>query len=140
MKNRKTVLIPVLVRAGVLSIVAAIVIFPLLSAFLGGFKTVGELRTSPFSIPTIWHLDFYQKIISDSSFWLFLGNSLVISLSSVALTLLCASMAAYVFAQIKFFGSNYLQSYLLLGLMFPFATAIVPLFLQVRDLSCTYMT
>ncbi len=134
MKNRKTVLIPVLLRAGVLSIVAAIVIFPLLSAFLGGFKTVGELRTSPFSIPTIWHLDFYQKIVSDSTFWLFLGNSLVISLSSVALTLLCASMAAYVFAQIKFFGSNYLQSYLLLGLMFPFATAIVPLFLQVRDL------
>jgi raffinose/stachyose/melibiose transport system permease protein len=42
-------------------------------------------------------------------------------------------MAAYVFAQIRFFGSGYLQSYLLLGLMFPFATAIVPLFLQVRD-------
>lgn len=134
MKNRKSVLMPALLRAAVLSTMAAIVIFPLLSAFLGGFKTVGELRTSPFSIPTIWHLDFYQKIISDSTFWLFLGNSLVISLSSVALTLLCASMAAYVFAQIKFFGSNYLQSYLLLGLMFPFATAIVPLFLQVRDL------
>ena len=133
MKRGKTSLLATLLRAGVLSIVAGLVIFPLLSAFLGGFKTVGELRTSPFSIPATWHLDFYQKIITDPAFWEFLGNSLVISLSSVFLTLICASMAAYVFAQIRFFGSGYLQSYLLLGLMFPFATAIVPLFLQVRD-------
>ena len=133
MKRGKTSLLAALLRAGVLSIVAGLVIFPLLSAFLGGFKTVGELRTSPFSIPATWHLDFYHKIITDPAFWEFLGNSLVISLSSVFLTLICASMAAYVFAQIRFFGSGYLQSYLLLGLMFPFATAIVPLFLQVRD-------
>ena len=132
MKNSR--LFYALLRAGVLSIVSAIVILPLLSAFLGGFKTVGELRTSPFSIPTTWHFDFYEKIISDSVFWVFFGNSLVISLSSVFLTLIFAAMAAYVFAQIRFFGSDYLQSYLLLGLMFPFATAIVPLFLQVRDL------
>ena len=133
MKRGKTSLLAALLRAGVLSIVAGLVIFPLLSAFLRGFKTVGELRTSPFSIPATWHLDFYHKIITDPAFWEFLGNSLVISLSSVFLTLICASMAAYVFAQIRFFGSGYLQSYLLLGLMFPFATAIVPLFLQVRD-------
>ena len=50
------------------------------------------------------------------------------------LTLLVGAAAAYVFAQIRFFGSRLLFSYLLLGLMFPFATAILPLFLKVRDL------
>lgn len=133
MKVKKYTLWGSLAKAATLSIVAALVILPLLATFLGGFKTVGELRTSPFSIPKTWHLDFYGKILSDPAFWRFLGNSLVISLSSVFLTLLCSSMAAYVFAQIRFFGSGHLQSYLLLGMMFPFATAIVPLFLQVRD-------
>ncbi len=123
-----------LCRAAVLCIVAATVVLPLVATFLGGFKTVGELRTSPFSIPTSWHPDFFARILGDGAFWRFLVNSLVISLSSVFLTLLCAAMAAYVFAQIRFFGSSYLQSYLLLGMMFPFATAIVPLFFQVRDL------
>ncbi|GHU27955.1 sugar ABC transporter permease [Betaproteobacteria bacterium] len=134
MNVRRTSLISALARAAALSLVAALVILPLLATFLGGFKTVGELRTSPFSLPVSWNFDFYGKILNDGVFWTFLGNSLVVSLSSVFLTLLCSSMAAYVFAQIKFFGSGSLQSYLLLGMMFPFATAIVPLFLQVRDI------
>lgn len=123
-----------LFKAAALSLVAAVVILPLSATVLGGFKTVGELRTSPFSIPEVWNFDFYGRILGDVAFWRFLGNSLVISLASVTLTLLCSAMAAYTFAQIKFFGSEYLQSYLLLGMMFPFATAIVPLFIQVRDL------
>lgn len=130
----RTRLVPTLARAAFLSLVAALVILPLLAAFLGGFKTVGELRAAPFGIPTVWHLETYLDILFSQTFWGYLRNSLVISLSAVILTLLCASMAAYAFAQIQFFGSRYLQSYLLLGMMFPFATAIVPLFLQIRDL------
>jgi raffinose/stachyose/melibiose transport system permease protein len=133
MKVRQNSLPGTLARAAALSLVATLVIIPLLATLFGGFKTVGELRTSPFSLPMVWHLDFYGKILGDSAFWTFLQKSLVISVSSVFLTLLCASMAAYVFAQINFFGSSHLQSYLLLGMMFPFATAIVPLFFQVRD-------
>ncbi len=126
---------PALLRAAVLSIVAGIVILPLLSTFLGGFKTMGELRSSPFGIPAIWDLSTYSDILFSPLFWTYMRNSLVVSLSAVVLTLLSASMAAYVFAQIRFFGSRYIQSYLLLGLMFPFATAIVPLFIQIRDLN-----
>jgi raffinose/stachyose/melibiose transport system permease protein len=133
MKVRQNSLPGALARAAALSLVAALVIVPLLATLFGGFKTVGELRTSPFSLPATWNLDFYGRILGDAAFWTFLQNSLVISVSSVFLTLLCASMAAYVFAQITFFGSGHLQSYLLLGMMFPFATAIVPLFFQVRD-------
>ena len=135
MKIKRQTLWGSLGKAAALCIVAATVILPLLATFLGGFKTVGELRTSPFSIPDTWNFDFFARILGDGAFWRFLGNSLVISISSVILTLLCAAMAAYVFAQIQFFGSSCLQSYLLLGMMFPFATAIVPLFFQVRDLS-----
>ena len=62
-----------------------------------------------------------------------MGNSLVISLLTVLLTLVVAAAAAYVFAQIRFFGTRMLQAYLLTGLIFPFATAILPLFIKVRD-------
>ena len=52
----------------------------------------------------------------------------------MSLTLIVASMAAFVFAHIKFFGSSMLLNYLTLGLLFPAATAILPLFIKVRDL------
>ena len=110
-----------------------LILFPLSATILGGFKTQGDLATNPFGLPRVWHLEFYGDIFGDQNFWRYLGNSLFISAFTAAITLLIASMAAYVFAQIRFFGSEYLFSYLLLGLMFPFAAAIIPLFIKVRD-------
>ncbi|MTH78471.1 carbohydrate ABC transporter permease [Paracoccus aestuariivivens] len=121
-------------RIGLLCIVATFVLGPLLATVLGGFKSNAEVQTSALSLPQTWRLDIYADILSDPGFWRYLGNSLVISITTVALTLLVGAAAAYVFAQIRFLGSKMLFSYLSLGLMFPFATAILPLFVQVRDL------
>lgn len=123
-----------LLRVTVLCIIASFVIAPLLATALGGFKTNAEIRTSAFGLPETWNFEFYSAIVSDPAFWRYLGNSLLISIAAVILTLLVGAAAAYVFAQIRFFGSRMLFSYLLLGLMFPFATAILPLFIQVRDI------
>ncbi|MBO9506446.1 carbohydrate ABC transporter permease [Thalassospira sp. A3_1] len=123
-----------LLRVTILCIIASFVIAPLLATALGGFKTNAEIRTSAFGLPESWNFEFYNAIASDPAFWRYLGNSLLISVSAVILTLLVGAAAAYVFAQIRFFGSRMLFSYLLLGLMFPFATAILPLFIQVRDI------
>ena len=114
--------------------VSSLIIIPLLATVLGGFKSTGELRVQPFGIPEIWQTEYYGEILNDPQFWRYLWNSLVISLLTVVLTLILGSMAAYAFAQVRFFGSGFLFSYLLLGLMFPFAAAIMPLFLTVRDL------
>jgi raffinose/stachyose/melibiose transport system permease protein len=113
--------------------VAFFVLTPMLATLLGGFKTLGELRTDPFGLPDRLYLDNYAVILSDPTLWRLLLNSALIALATVALTLVVGAMAAYVFAQITFFGSRMLLSYLLLGLMFPFATAILPLFIRLRD-------
>ncbi|TJZ90877.1 carbohydrate ABC transporter permease [Paracoccus gahaiensis] len=123
-----------LLRLAFLCIVASFVLAPMLATVLGGFKTNAEIRTNALGLPAIWNTQFYGSILSDPAFWRYLGNSLVISIGSVVLTLITGAAAAYVFAQIRFFGSRMLFSYVLLGLMFPFATAILPLFIKVRDM------
>ena len=50
------------------------------------------------------------------------------------LSLVLGSMAAFTFAHVRFFGREALFNFFLLGLMFPSATAIIPLFLRIRDL------
>jgi raffinose/stachyose/melibiose transport system permease protein len=117
-----------------LALVAAFVALPLVATVLGGFKSLGELRTSPFGLPHEWLWQNYAGILLSRRYWQLLGNSLVISCLTVAITLIAASMAAFVFAHVKFFGSNMLLGYLTLGLLFPAATAILPLFIKVRDL------
>lgn len=117
-----------------LALVAAFVAVPLLATLLGGFKTLGELRTNPFGLPETWEWRNYTDILFSSRYWQMLWNSLVISGLTVMLTLIVASMAAFVFAHIHFFGSSMMLSYLTMGLLFPAATAILPLFIKVRDL------
>lgn len=117
-----------------LALVAAFVAVPLLATLLGGFKTLGELRTNPFGLPETWEWQNYTGILLSKRYWQLLWNSFVIGSFTVVLTLLVASMAAFAFAHIHFFGSSMLLSYLTMGLLFPAATAILPLFIKVRDL------
>ena len=124
---------PVL-RYAILFLVAGLVLVPLVATVLGGFKSLGDLRVNPFGLPAQWEWENYWSILSGSRYWQLLLNSLVIAGLTVILTLAAASMAAFVFAHVHFFGSRFLLQYLLLGLMFPAATAILPLFIKIRDL------
>ena len=124
-----------------LTISACVILIPFLALFLGGFKGLGELRTNPFGIPQIWELTHYKEVIFTASsvtrsttVWRLLYNSSVISFFTVFLTLVTASMAAFAFSHIRFFGSRMIFNYFLMGMMFPIATAILPLFITVRDL------
>ena len=117
-----------------LFIVAAIVVVPLLTTAFGGVRTIGDLRANAFGIPKEWVWSNYGGILFSQRYWLQMGNSLLIALLTVSLTLIFASMAAFTFAHVKFFGSDFLLNYFLVGLMFPAATAILPLFIRIRDL------
>lgn len=125
---------PPLLSYLILVTIASVVIVPLAMTALGGFKTLGELRVDPFGLPDAWQFQNYWQILAGTGYWRMLGNSMIIATLTVAFTLISASMAAFCFSHLRFFGSNYLLSYFMLGLMFPAATAILPLFIKVRDL------
>lgn len=123
-----------LARNLALMLVAGIVLVPLVTVALGGFKTMGELRVNPFGLPDEWYFQNYLDSLFSRRLWLSLGNSVLLSAGTVGLTLVVATMAAFAFAQIRFLGKKLLFSYFLLGLLFPAATAILPLFIRVRNL------
>jgi raffinose/stachyose/melibiose transport system permease protein len=117
-----------------LLIIAAFVVVPFYTTALGGFKEVGELRVNPFGLPASWDPVRFVEILVGPSYFRSLGNSLLIAVGTVVISTLLASMTAFAFAHIRFFGSKFLMSYLMLGLLFPSATAILPLFIKMRDL------
>jgi raffinose/stachyose/melibiose transport system permease protein len=125
----------------ILTVFAYIVILPLLATALGGFKSVGELRTNPIGLPREWLWSNYTDVLASASYWRMLKNSLVIAALAVIVTVMVSSMAAFAFAHLRFVGSRFLVAYFLLGVMFPMATAAVPLFVLIRDLGLldTYM-
>jgi raffinose/stachyose/melibiose transport system permease protein len=119
---------------GALTVLAGIVLIPIAATALGGFKGLGELQSNPLGLPHVWVWSNYWQILANFRYWQVLGNSLLIALLTVGVTLALSSMAAFTFAHLRFFGDRFLLSYLQLGLLFPLATAILPLFIKIRDL------
>nr|MDT0659031.1 carbohydrate ABC transporter permease [Micromonospora sp. DSM 115978] len=115
-------------------VVGAIVIVPVIFGVLGGFKTNGQLTTDPFGLPDPWMPGNYTEVLSAPAFWRLLFNSALIGLATVVLTVGAAAMAAFIFARYAFRGRELLFTLFAIGLMFPFAVAILPLFVLLRSL------
>jgi raffinose/stachyose/melibiose transport system permease protein len=113
---------------------AGICLLPMWATVIGGFKTTGDLRTNAFGFPRQWIAENYASILFGARFWQMLWNSTVIAMFTVFFTLVVSSMAAFALAHLRFAGKKWIANYLTLGLTFPFATAILPVFLRVRDL------
>jgi raffinose/stachyose/melibiose transport system permease protein len=114
--------------------VAIFMLIPILTAFLGGFKTTAELNNTPFSLPTVWHWDNFASILSQGPFWQALANSLIVTISTVVLLLVVSCPAAFVFARMPFRGREVAFNAVLIGLLLPFAMAILPLYITLRNL------
>ncbi|WP_406070457.1 carbohydrate ABC transporter permease [Micromonospora sp. NBC_01638] len=113
--------------------VGALIVVPVWFGVLGGFKDNGQLSTNPLGWPDPW-VPNYLEILSNGVFWRQLGNSLLIAVSSTFIVVGAAAMAAFVFARYAFRGREFLVTLFAIGLMFPFAVAILPLFVLLRGL------
>ena len=115
-------------------LVALAVLIPVVYAILGGFRTNAQIASDPTGLPSPWVFDNYREILSSSSFWRQLFNSVLIAGISTLLTVPLAALAAFVFARFAFPGREVLYAVFTLGLLFPVAVAILPIFIMVRDL------
>jgi raffinose/stachyose/melibiose transport system permease protein len=126
--------VPNLARYGLLVAVAAIILLPIAVAVLSGFKTTGQARANPFSIPDSPVWSNYGDVLRSSAFWRQIKNSVVITFSTTLLVLALASAAAFVFSRFRFAGRNLLFTYYMLGLLCPITIAILPVYLMIRQL------
>jgi raffinose/stachyose/melibiose transport system permease protein len=113
--------------------VLVLVIVPLTFSVLGGFRTNLQLTENPVGLPNPWITRNYVDVLSSSSFWRQVANSTLIALLTTAFILPAASLAAFVLARYSFGGREWVYGLFTLGLLFPVAVAILPLFIVLRQ-------
>lgn len=118
------------------ALLSVFVLLPMWIAVMGGFKSMGQLIANPVGIPTPFAVHQYTDLLLGrvGTFWRSLGNSLFIAAGTVALTLFTCVLAAFALARIRFRLNALMGGYFMLGLLFPLAVAILPLYLQIRTL------
>lgn len=116
-------------------IIFLIIAIPLYISVMGGFKSVGQLRALPMSLPNPLVWSQYTDMLTGKSgyFWRELSNSLIVGLGTVALVLVTGTFAGYALARIRFKLNGPIFVYFWLGLLFPLAVAILPLYVQLRS-------
>jgi raffinose/stachyose/melibiose transport system permease protein len=114
-------------------VVLLVIIIPLSFSVLGGFRTSGQLAADPVGLPDPWVFTNYLDTLASPAFYNQLKNSLLISLATTALVLPAASLAAFVIARYRFRGREVVYTLFTLGLLFPVAVAILPLFITLRQ-------
>jgi raffinose/stachyose/melibiose transport system permease protein len=112
-----------------------LVLIPLLTAVMDGFKSSGELLLHPFSLPDTWRWDNYTSILQSDSFWRQLRNSTLVMVGTATGVVVLACMPAFVFARMTFRGRELLFNFFTLGLLFPIAVAILPLYITLRQIN-----
>lgn len=120
-------------------VLATLFLMPILWVTLNSFKSNSEANQNPPTwFPQEWSLGNYEKLASfGSGIWVYLANSVVLSVLVVVGTVIVTVLAGYGFARFRFRGKSLLFGSTLLILMVPYATIIIPLFIVMSWLHLT---
>lgn len=114
-------------------VVVAVTLGPVLYGALGGFRSNAQLASDPAGLPDPWVFSNYTNVLSNPSFWQYTLNSTAIALITTVVAVLAGVMAAYPLARYQFKLREPLFLVFVLGLLFPAAVAIIPLFILVTQ-------
>lgn len=104
-----------------------LILFPLWLVLINSFKTLEEAGANFFALPKALNLQNYMELFTNSNYWMFLKNSLIITTISVILILILVPSVSYAIA--RNFDRRYYKTvyyYLLLGLFIPSQVILLP--------------
>lgn len=115
------------------------IIFPLYMTVVIAFKQPTEMTNSIsgiLSLPSSWSLDNFREAMKVTDFWHSLGNSLLITVVTVVLSITLHSLMGYALgrnkAKSKFY--NFVYLFIVSGMFVPFAILMMPLAKQTAEM------
>jgi raffinose/stachyose/melibiose transport system permease protein len=115
--------------------IAAVSIAPVFYVILGGFRTTGQIAANPAALPHPWVWSTYAGVLQNSRFWQELFNSTLIASCTTLGVVVLGVCAAFPLARYRFRGREALYTYFTIGLLFPAAAGILPVYLLLSDLN-----
>jgi multiple sugar transport system permease protein len=131
MRHDRSPLLADLPRLAVLSVFALLVLAPYVWMLSVSAKPVDEVfRATLTLLPERWAIDAnYGKVLRSLPVGTFLLNGLIVCGGILVFQLLFAIPAAYALAKLRFRGRELLFGFVMLGLLVPYQTTALPLYL-----------
>ena len=138
-KERYNIGVTILLILGLVTI-----LFPLYMTVMIAFKQPSEMTNDIhgiLSFPQHWSLSNFKEAMEVTDFWHSLGNSLFITLTTIALSIVIHSLIGYVLGRSKKKNRIYngIYLYLVSGMFVPFAILMMPLVKQTAKMGLANM-
>jgi ABC-type glycerol-3-phosphate transport system permease component len=121
-------------RHVVLIVLGALTTVPVMLVISTTLKTPEDVRRNPFGLFTSFSFQNIVDAWTVGRFSDYLVNSILLTVPSTALVIVMSTMAGYTFARLPFRGRTVLFYLVVLGLLVPFFTFMIPLYFQLRSL------
>jgi raffinose/stachyose/melibiose transport system permease protein len=124
----------------ILSVVAVLVLAPLVLMWSSAFKSRVEVAVNPLALPTSLNLSNLIEAWTTGRYSKYSLNSVIVTVPTVAGVVALSTLAGYGFERLNLPGKRGLFYLILLGLMVPFQSYMIPLYfdLQRYGLLSTY--
>ena len=128
------------VRAGrwgkhaLLIVLSLLALFPIILTVSTAFKTDADVTVNPFGLFSSFSFENVVSAWTDGNFSDYVLNSFLLSVPSTLLTVALSTMAGYTFARLPFPGRSIAFYLVMLGLLVPFFTYMIPLYFQLRGM------
>ncbi|MCL1895691.1 MAG: carbohydrate ABC transporter permease [Clostridiales bacterium] len=119
----------------VVCVILLIILMPYIWMLLTSFKSTSEIMKNPGKIiPIDWTLSGYNKVLTQSPFFMWLKNSIIVTASVTVIVLFTSSITGYIFAKYQFKAKEFLFWIVLVTMMVPFTVTMIPNFLLINEL------
>ena len=123
--KEKVILVLKYIALGLFTILC---LYPLVWLFLSSFKTNSELYSNPWGLPESFSLANYVQAITEGHILQYFGNSVIIAVSAVLVSVILSSMVSYAVTRMQWKLSKLTLRIFMLGMMIPVYAMVVPLF------------
>lgn len=113
-----------------LSITAITILYPIFFMIMSSFKEKFEYYGAPFALPKKIQFENYKLMIHQFNAPRFFLNSMIISLSAVALNLIFSTTSGFIFAKYSFRGKKLIYTAILALMMIPGQVMIIPTYVM----------
>ena len=111
-----------------------IIIYPIISKFSVAFKDKQDIyNPTIYMIPVHFTLDNFKIVLDLLDYWPLLLNTMIYVFITMLLTTMSTALAGYGFARFTFPGSNLLFGLVVLTILIPMSTLMVPMYLHFRS-------
>ena len=125
---KKRYLVSDIIKYVFLSILVIISVFPFLWMIICATNNTGDINRGTVSFGSELMTNLKNLFASDTGFLRAIGNSAVISVITTVIAMVISSLAGYGFEIFRSKARDRVFNVLLLSMMIPFATLMIPLF------------